>query len=323
LPSNGRLEADMLDRLQAILASQTAGPQPASQAAPASEPPPVSAPSVPANTVDIPAGSKFPVPRNALGLSPSGAVPPEAATRSAPSSPTAEDLPSLRQRREEAEKRMKELTSDVQNLEEILHNQAHPNNLAVVKKSGTLVLARPQANAPALFSAEAKDEFEILGTDGGWVHVQISGVSRGWIRRAQLDFPQGLDDNSNEAGAFDGAGNTAFQVTHEETRTFVGNWELLRGKTVRVIWVDPSGQRSSAWAKRDFAKSLLLKALKDASSADQAVAGVVIVFDSADGGQIASTIENAKQWQSGKVSEASFWQHCSLDPPELFQEDKR
>jgi hypothetical protein len=47
-----------------------------------------------------------------------------------------------------------------------------------------------------LFSADAEDEFEILGTEGGWIHVQIAGVSRGWIRRTQLDLPEGLGESS-------------------------------------------------------------------------------------------------------------------------------
>ncbi len=46
--------------------------------------------------------------------------------------------------------------------------------------------------------------------------------------------------------------------------------------------------------------------------------GVVIVFDSADGGQIAATLENLKQWQTGNLPEASFWRLCSVDPPELI-----
>jgi hypothetical protein len=50
------------------------------------------------------------------------------------------------------------------------------------------------------------------------------------------------------------------------------------------------------------------------------VAGIVIVFDSADGGQMAATLENVKQWQAGTLPEAAFWKQCSLDPPELLQE---
>jgi hypothetical protein len=71
-------------------------------------------------------------------------------------------------------------------------------------------------------------------------------------------------------------------------------------------------------AKRNFAKSLLVTAYREISSHDPAVGGVVIVFDSADGGQIAATLENLKQWQSGSLAEASFWKLCSVDPPEMF-----
>ncbi len=78
------------------------------------------------------------------------------------------------------------------------------------------------------------------------------------------------------------------------------------------------GKPAPALAKRNFAKSLLVTAYQEISSHDQAVAGVVIVFDSADGGQIAATLENLKQWQAGSLSEASFWRLCSVDPPELF-----
>jgi hypothetical protein len=46
---------------------------------------------------------------------------------------------------------------------------------------------------------------------------------------------------------------------------------------------------------------------------------VVIVFDSADGGQIAATISSLKQLADGAISESAFWKQCSLDPPESFQ----
>jgi len=48
------------------------------------------------------------------------------------------------------------------------------------------------------------------------------------------------------------------------------------------------------------------------------VQGVVLVLDSADGGQIAATSEFLQQWQTGKISEASFWKNCSVDPPDLL-----
>ncbi len=67
-------------------------------------------------------------------------------------------------------------------LEEILHNQAHPANLVAVKKTSTPVLANPIENAKVLFLAAAEDEFEMLDANSNWVHVRISGLSRGWIR---------------------------------------------------------------------------------------------------------------------------------------------
>jgi hypothetical protein len=55
------------------------------------------------------------------------------------------------------------------------------------------------------------------------------------------------------------------------------------------------------------------------SESQQKVDGVVIVFDSADGGQIAATMENLKALHGGSITDAAFWKACSLDPPESFQ----
>ena len=258
--------------------------------------------------------------RAGLSASSSGlAGSPAAAVIAAPS--TSEDIESLRRRREQAEKELSDLSGVVQNLEEILRNQTHPTDIAVVRKSGTRVVSTASANSPVLFSADNEDEFQVLDTQPDWVHVLISGVSRGWIRRSDLNLPEGLNANSNKADVAAPAAEPPFRVVREETNPFKGNWEPLKGKTVRIIWTAPAsseGKPAPALAKRNFAKSLLVTAYQEISSHDQAVAGVVIVFDSADGGQIAATLENLKQWQAGSLSEASFWRLCSVDPPELF-----
>ena len=82
-----------------------------------------------------------------------------------------------------------EQAKEVKGLEEILRNQAHPANLVAVKKKDTPVLANPIENAKVLFLASAEDEFEILDANPNWVHVRISGISRGWIRRSSLEMP--------------------------------------------------------------------------------------------------------------------------------------
>jgi hypothetical protein len=316
LPSNGRLETDLLDRLEEILGKKTAAPAPAPRSARVAEVP-TSAPSLPPNTTNAPVANKPAFFRSTPPvLSPPGAAVPVRTVDSTVPRANNEDLSSLQQRREEAEKHMEALNGDVQNLEEILHSQAHPTDLVVVRKSGTPVFAKPRANALVLFPADAEDEFQLLDRQGAWVHVEVSGVSRGWIRRAQVDLPEGFSDPPPPEG------DAPFRVARQETHAFPGDWQPLRGKSVRIIWVEPAsqaGQTSSAQAKRDFAKSLFPKVFKEVSSADQTVAGVVIVFDSADGGQISATLSSLADWQAGTLSEASFWQQCSLDPPESFE----
>jgi hypothetical protein len=229
----------------------------------------------------------------------------------------------LRQRREEVEKRIGELSADLQNLEEIRRNQGHPSDLAIVRQSGTPVRSKPQGNAPVLFMAEAEDEFQILNEENAWTHVQISGSSRGWIRRAQLVLPEELTGSPNKLGVSALADHEPFQVAREDTNTFTGDWEALRGKTVRIIWTKPASSRrrlSSANSKREFAKSLFAKAYREVISADQTWFGIVLVFDSADGGQIAATLASLKEWQAGHLPESAFWQQCSVEPPDLLQD---
>jgi hypothetical protein len=57
--------------------------------------------------------------------------------------------------------------------------------------------------------------------------------------------------------------------------------------------------------------------VKLASSATGAQ-GVVIIFDSEDGGMLAVTMDSMKQWKSGALTEDAFWKQCFFDPPETF-----
>lgn len=320
LLSNGRLEIDLLDRLEELLAHKTNASAPPStpESSHASELPRATA--APPDLAKAPAAGQAAVLRAAPALNASPAVSSAAPPGAATLPPSDEDFSSLRQRREEAERQIKELTTDAQNLEEILRNQAHPKDLAIVRKGGTPVFAKPLANAAVLFSADAEDEFQILDIKGSWVHVQITGASRGWIRRAQLDLPKEFGESSRGDPSSSTTDDAPFRVTREETHPFTGDWQPLRGQMVRILWIEVASKSSSAQAKRDFAKSLFLKTYREISSANQAVAGVVIVFDSPDGGQIAATLATLSQWHAGGLSDASFWQQCSLDPPESFQQ---
>ena len=79
-----------------------------------------------------------------------------------------------------------------------------------------------------------------------------------------------------------------FHVTREETGTFPGNWEPLRGKSVKIYSVQPVQSATLETTPREklsCVKELFLRAWKTHSAADAATAGVVVVFDSADGGK--------------------------------------
>jgi hypothetical protein len=243
----------------------------------------------------------------------------------APAAPAGESIASMKARRAADEKQVQDLTAEIKALEDVLKNQVRPTDLAAVKKGGAPIYSKASENSPVLLTASAEDEFQIIETEGGWVHVQISGASRGWIRRSHLDLPADFALVAPKSAEASPAGDDLFKVTRQETNTFGGNWEPLKGKTVKVIWVEPGAPNGSTTPgqKLAFAKAQMLQAYPEVGSATPAVAGVVIVFDSADGGQIAATLSSLKQMVDGDLPEAAFWKQCSLDPPESFQESAK
>jgi len=176
----------------------------------------------------------------------------------------------------------------------------------VVKKSGAPVLAKPALGSHVLFTAAADDEFEFLDAEGEWIHVQISGASRGYICRSSLELPELL-----AAGLKSPNGNTAnkkldvFRIEREETATFPGNWEMLQGKPVKIYTVQPVSQdlkETKASARLNFAVSIFQRFSADTAVSASGVEGVVVIFDSADGGIIGATRANVQQMASGSLS---------------------
>ena len=242
-----------------------------------------------------------------------------------PATPTGESLESMKSRRAADEKEAQDLTAEIKSLEEVLHNQVRPTDLASVRKGGAPIYSKPSENGPVLLTATAEDEFQIIEVEGAWVHVQISGASRGWIRRAHLELPASYTPTALKTADPAAANNDLFKISRQEINTFGGNWESLKGKAVKVIWIEPASPSATTTPsqKLAFAKKLLVQAYPEANSATPVVSGVVIVFDSADGGQIAATLSSLKQMVDGALPEAAFWKQCSLDPPESFQESAK
>jgi hypothetical protein len=303
LVSNGRLEDDALDRIAETLASQTSAKTHGK----------IGSPSLPAYSADNARHpAQLPVNLGMRGPLHGSTVP------SASVSSTSGAEPSKAVRTAE-EKRAQELADYIKNMEEIQRNQSHPNDLAAVKKMKTPIFAKPAETSQVLLEADAQDEFQVLSVDGTWVHVQISGLSRGWMHRNQLEMPFGFSAGgaSQETPP---SPNAMFKIAKEETSTFRGNWQPLKGKLVRIEWMEPANPLVSTSPKDKLAsaKSVFLRAAGSPAQSQPPEDGIVVVFDSADGGQIAAPLSSVKALADRSISDAAFWRQCSLDPPESF-----
>lgn len=309
LISNGRLESDLLEQLSDLLGSGSSSGEnsnePAVTSRAAKQPSTVGKAAEPSISAPMPrlpdTGRTFP---SSLGQGLSDRE--LAATKNPP--PTA-DQPANK------------LQAEAASLEEVLKNQAHPKNLVAIKKSGTPVVSTPSLNGKTLFLASAQDEFEMLDFNADWVHVRISGLSRGWIWRTSLEMPEGISDVPIDRSLAKAVAADLFQVTREETAPFPGDWEPLRGKNVKIISVQKIQENekdSGAQAKLEFAKALLDKNYAELAAQSQELAGVVFIFDSIDGGMIAATLPTVQQWKAGTLSDAALWHRCYFDPPETF-----
>ncbi len=189
LPSNGRLENDFLDRLSDALHG------PSTADAPVASTPSRTA-VAPSRTKDAPDAPmpaiSAPMPTSAAPADSMASSKLAATAAGSPFKPGSGVNSDLATQKAVADKHMEELTKEAKSLDEILRNQAHPNNLVAVKKSNTPVLVSPVEGAKVLFLATAEDEFEILDLNANWVHMRISGLSRDGFGAPALEVPDSL-----------------------------------------------------------------------------------------------------------------------------------
>jgi hypothetical protein len=306
LPSNGRLELDLLDRLSEKLGGKSPIYVPRS------------ALQTPRPKIDT---SGNPLPDGSTPLARAADAPVGSAAANTPSSLTTSEIAALKTQRENEEKHMLELKSDLEGLQEIQHNQTRPRNLVIVKKTGSAVLARPAEGSKVLFAASVDDEFEFIETQGEWFHIQIAGAARGWIRRSEAESMDPRWNVGATGARAEAETGPVFKVTREEVGEFQGDWAPLKSLKVKIFWVQPSAApaaSTSAAEKREFTKSLFQRAWDDSKQAQNTIAGVVVVFDAPDGGQVSTTLSALQSWIEGKASELLFWPQCSIDPADLF-----
>lgn len=298
LASNGRLESDLLDQLAEQLAvAPDAVAASAKQPTEASKDKQLAAPE-PAR--------KFPDTNGTVSSSLRGWASPTS---------TAVEKPA------ESLSKPSSLQAGADNLEEMLKNTAHPRNLVAVKKSGTPVVPSPSLTAKPIFLASMHDEFELLDFNADWAHVRISGLSRGWIWRNSLEMPEGVPDTVASSGAASNAAADLFHVVREETTSFPGDWEPLRGKSVKILSVqkvDEDAKNVGLPERLEYTKFLLEKGYQEIAEKKMQVDGIVVIFDSADGGMIAATTPALKDWKAGTLTDSALWHKCFFDPPETF-----
>lgn len=294
LPSNGRLELDFLDRLEEKFTGK--------------------------HVAHALVGSNLQAPAPKLDLS---SVRAEATMASplAKSSQPPDEVSTLRNERVATERRVKQLTDQLKNLQDIKSTQAHPQNLVIVKKSTTPVYSRPAETSRLLFQAALNDEFEFLDVDGAWIHVTISGDSRGYLRADSVDLPQRVTERLETHASLLEEKFPGFRLEREESSQFPGAWPPLKGKLVKLYTVQIVGQNpkdTGAIARLNYCIALFERAVQEAPAANPAPDGVAVIFDASDGGIAGATIPSIQKLSEGALKREAFWQQSYLDPPEAF-----
>ena len=296
LASNGRLELDFLDRLEEKLTGKRVNPA--------------------ANSHD---GMQTPRPKLDL----SGVPGMSSTTVVHDSSPATDEVSELRAQRVAREKRVEQLSAQLQNLQDIQKNQAKPQNLLVVQESQTPIYAKAAPSAKVLFQAAQNDEFEFLDGDSEWIHIAISGDSRGYVQRSAVELSEFLTAKLESPSGNDPLEKfTAFRVEREEISAFPGSWPALSGKNTKIYTVLPvstNAKDAGPAARLNYALVLFQKGAKEASSSTPAPDGVVVIFDSADGGIAAATVVEIVKISSKSITRDVFWSESYLDPADAFR----
>ena len=333
IPSNGRLEQDMLDRLSVLLEkgnigrggdrsggaspdrSDTSAPDSASS--PASPTPPV------APGGSAPPSSHSPLPGTSLeeaSTSPASPLPPSRSVSPAnlgDPAALASEIASVRAQRQAVEMDQRKLQQQLSELEANASSQKFLSNLAVIKTPQASVFQLDDDTSKVLFRADPEDEFEVLNVKGTWVHVRLENGAEGWIRGAQLQPPQEVDDTEDAAAAVN------FSTPNQEIKPFAGDWTPLKGKPSLFVFAQPNRAIPTAILGQSqfaFAKHIFTEGYREAMHSEQPMSGVVVVFLGDKGGVAAATLVDIRRWRDGAITDKVFFERCSFDPPESFRD---
>jgi hypothetical protein len=329
IPSNGRLEQDMLDRLSVLLekgnvdsnggstTSRPAASSVDSAGLPASPTPSVAPGESP------PGSSHSPLPGTSpeeASTNPTSPVPPSRSVSPANSgdpAALASEIASVRAQRQAFELNQRKLQQQVSELEANASSQKFLSNLAVIKTPQASVYQLDDDTSKVLFRADPEDEFEVLNVKGNWIHVRLENGAEGWIRAAQLQSPQEVDDTEDAAAAVN------FSTPNQEVKPFAGDWTPLKGKSSLFVFAQPNRAIPGAILGQSqfaFAKHIFTEGYREAMHSEQPMSGVVVVFLGDKGGVAAATLADIRRWRDGAITDKVFFERCSFDPPESFRD---
>ena len=234
LPSNGRLESDLLDRLQRALGGSTA-----------------------TSTVATSAPTSHVSPTTAVKL-------PDRPSKPAPASQ--EQLDAILTQRQAVREKTATLQAQIEQLKASDRKPANASRLASIKHSGVGVMSRQNFGGPVLFRAQAEDEFEVIDLQSGWAQVRLAPDTTAYIQADELALPDGLVAKAPDTspGSSQAASTGAqrdlipermfWTVENSIEAEFIGEFELKgfkRGvRTYRVLGLKPEDPAKRAGCQK-------------------------------------------------------------------------
>jgi hypothetical protein len=283
LPSNGRLEKELLDRLTVYLEKGT-----------------LRQPSGSATASAVSSAADSPAPARDFSHA-------DSATLST-------EIAKVQAERQSIEGEEKKLQQQISQLETDRNTRRYLSDLAMVKTAQAAVFQENNEFSKVLFRADPEDEFEVTEARYGWVRVRLDNLGQGWIRVDDLQLPNEKDNSGESAD---------FAEPNEEVAPFTGNWALLKDKPTLYVVAQPKHAiptESLGQSQIEFAKRAFLDGYRSATHSQEKIDGVAVVFLGDKAGMAAATLTEINRWHKGTISDKLFLERCFLSPPEAFHD---
>jgi hypothetical protein len=298
LPSNGRLEKELLDRLSIKLEK---GNLVQPSGLPATATSPISSARTDSTGADSPTVKSAPV---VASRDFSHADPATLST----------EIAKVQAERQAIEEEEKKLQQQISQLETDRNARKYLSDLAMIKITQTPVFEQNNEFSKVIFRADPEDEFEVTEARFGWVRVRLEGLGQGWIRINELQLPNETDDTGDSAD---------FAEPNEEVAPFTGNWALLKDKPTLFVVAQPRHAiptESLGQSQIEFAKHAFLDGYRSAAHSQEKIDGVAVVFLGDKAGMAAATLTEITRWHKGAESDKLFLERCFLSPPQAFRD---